>query len=247
MLKRYLLPVVLMVLLGSCKTMYQPTGVAYADYRITAQLPKDTAMVVLMQPYSDSVNRSMSEVVGYAEATLEKRQPDGSLGQFMADAMLYAGKQQFKIPIDAAFVNYGGIRIPQLPKGPVTRGKIFELMPFDNLVVVQKLSGDVLQEFLDFTASKGGWPVAGISMEIKNQKAVHVRINGQPLDKNKTYHIVNSDYVASGGDDAAMLKSIPQQNRGYLMRDALFDYIKALKAEGKNISVQETTRITYAQ
>jgi 2',3'-cyclic-nucleotide 2'-phosphodiesterase (5'-nucleotidase family) len=183
----------------------------------------------------------MNEVVGIAEATLEKKQPDGSLNQFMADAMLQAGRQQFKMPIDAAFVNYGGVRITQLPKGTVTRGKIFELMPFDNLIVVQQLKGDVLQQFLDFVASKGGWPVAGITMQIKDKKAVQVLVNGQPLETLKTYH------VANGGDNAAMLKPIAQKNVGYLMRDALFDYIKALKAEGKNITAKEEKRITYAQ
>ena len=72
-------------------------------------------------------------------------------------------------------------------------------------------------------------------------------INGQPIDMNKTYHIVNSDYVANGGDNAVMLKDIPQQNKGYLMRDAVFDYIKALKAAGKNITAIKENRITNVE
>jgi 2',3'-cyclic-nucleotide 2'-phosphodiesterase (5'-nucleotidase family) len=134
----------------------------------------------------------------------------------------------------------------QLTAGPVTRGKIFELMPFDNLLVLQELKGSVLQQFLDMTAERKGWPLAGVSMQIENNKAVNVRIGGQPIDPNKMYTMVNSDYVANGGDNASMLKGIPQKNIGYLMRDALFDYIKALKAQGKNISVKEEKRV-YAQ
>jgi 2',3'-cyclic-nucleotide 2'-phosphodiesterase (5'-nucleotidase family) len=247
LLKKYSLPALLLFLFTACNTIYTPTSVEYRDYRITAEQPKDSALLKLIQPYSDSVNSSMNEVVGYAETTLEKKQPDGSLNHFMADAMLYAGKQHFKIPIDAAFVNYGGVRITQLPKGAITRGKIFELMPFDNLVVVQQVTGEVLQQFLDFIATKGGWPVAGIVMQIKDKKAVNIIINGQPLEMSKTYHIINSDYVANGGDNADMLKPIAQQNIGYLMRDALFDYIKALKAEGIKITAKEENRITYAQ
>lgn len=244
--KKYL-PLIFAVLLAACNTLYQPTQLVYDDYRITAQQPKDSTMVRLLAPYSDSINKSMNEVVGFAEESLEKRQPSGTLGHFVADAMLYAARKAFGIPLDAAFVNYGGQRITQMPKGPVTRSTVFELMPFENLVVVQSIKGAVLQQFLDHIALAGGWPVAGITFQIKDKKAVNVLVNGDPLDLNKTYQIVNSDYVANGGDHAAMLKDIPQQNRGYLMRDAIFDYIKALKGEGKNITAQKENRITYAQ
>lgn len=244
--KKYL-PLVLVLLLAACNTLYQPTQLVYDDYRITAQQPKDSTMLRLLEPYSDSINKSMNAVVGFAEESLEKRQPSGTLGHFVADAMLFSARKAFNMPLDAAFVNYGGQRITQMPKGPVTRSTIFELMPFENLVIVQSIKGDVLQQFLDHIALSGGWPVAGITFQIKDKKAVNVLVNGEPLDVNKTYQIVNSDYVANGGDHAAMLKDIPQQNRGYLMRDAIFDYIKALKAEGKNITAQKENRITHAQ
>ena len=245
-IKKYL-PLLLAIMLAACNTLYQPTQLVYDDYRITGQLPKDTAMLQLLAPYSDSINISMNEVVGFAEENLEKKQPSGTLGHFVADAMLFSARKKFNMPLDAAFVNYGGQRITQMPKGPVTRSTIFELMPFENLVVVQSIKGSVLQQFLDHIALSGGWPVAGITFQIKDKKAVNVMVNGAPLDKDKTYHIVNSDYVANGGDYAVMLKDIPQQNRGYLMRDAIFDYIKALKAEGKNITAQKENRITHAQ
>jgi 2',3'-cyclic-nucleotide 2'-phosphodiesterase (5'-nucleotidase family) len=172
----------------------------------------------------------------------------------MADAFLYTAKEIFNIHVDAAFMNHGGIRLNQLPKGDVTTGKIFELMPFDNLLVIQKMKGSVLQEFLDLCASQGGWPVAGITMQIKNnpagqtgKKAINVLIGGKPIDPEKTYSIINSDYVANGGSDAEMLKAISQISNGYLMRDALFDYIKWLKSQGKNINANIEKRVTYAE
>lgn len=238
----FLIPLVI-----SCNTAFVPTRAEYEDYRITGDLPKDSTLLATMQPYRDSVSKSMGAIVGVADVTLDKKQPEGTLNNFMADAMLYAAQKAFNTRVDAAFVNFGGLRITQLASGEVTRGKIFELMPFDNLLIIQKVKGDALQQFLDLTAGRGGWPVAGLTMQIQNKKAVNVRINGQALDPAKTYTIANSDYVANGGDDAAMLKAIPQQNRGYLMRDAIFDYINALKAQGKNISAKLENRVTYAQ
>ena len=122
------------------------------------------------------------------------------------------------------------------------------LMPHVNgLEILQKLKGDVLQQFLDLTAARGGYPMAGLTMQIKDKKAVNVMIGGKPLDINATYTTVNSDFIANGGDNADMLRTIPQITNGYLMRDAIFDYIKKLKSQGKNISANIENRVTNAQ
>jgi len=40
----------------------------------------------VMKPYSDSVNKSMNDILGIADITLEKKSPEGTLGNFMVDA-----------------------------------------------------------------------------------------------------------------------------------------------------------------
>lgn len=205
-------------------------------------------MLLLIDPYKDSVNNSMNKVIGRALVSIDKKKPESALGNFMADAMLYSARSKFNLPVDLAFVNYGGIRITQLPAGDVTIGKVFELMPFDNLLIVQEVKGNILQQFLDLTAASGGWPVSeGISMEIKDKKAINVKVNGKPLDPDQTYLIANSDYVINGGDNVTMFKDLPQNNIGYLMRDAIIDYIAYLKAQGKDISAKLENRVTNAQ
>lgn len=189
----------------------------------------------------------MNEVIGFVELSLIKKKPEGTLGNFMADAYFIMAGEKFNMKIDAAFMNDGGIRLDELSAGPLTRGKIFELMPFDNILIIQKIKGTVLQEFLDLIATQRGWPVAGITMQIKDKKANNVFIDGQPLDTNKIYTTVNSDFIANGGGNADMLKTIPQINNGYLVRDALFDYIKKLKSQGKQISAKIENRVTNAQ
>jgi 2',3'-cyclic-nucleotide 2'-phosphodiesterase (5'-nucleotidase family) len=104
-----------------------------------------------------------------------------------------------------------------------------------------------LQQFLDLIASRNGWPLAGITMEIKDKKAVNITIGGQPLEPSRTYTIANSDFVASGGDNADFLRTIPQVNIGYLMRDALLDYIKTFQLAGKPITASIQNRVRYAQ
>ena len=189
----------------------------------------------------------MNDVVGTLSVTMDKGQPESSLGDWMADAYLYMAREKFKTKVDGAMMNFGGIRLTQLAAGPITRGKVFELMPFDNLLILQKMTGAQLQQLLDHIASRNGWPLAGITMEIKDKKAVNIKVGGELLDNAATYVIANSDFVANGGDDAAMLRSIPQINMGYLMRDALFDYINTYKQAGKPITAPASNRVRYAQ
>lgn len=189
----------------------------------------------------------MNDVVGIAEISLDKKTPECTLGNFMVDAFYIMANERYNTKVDAAFLNFGGIRLTQLPKGNITTGKIFELMPFDNLLILQKMKGAVLQQLLDLTAGKGGWPVAGITMQIKDKKAVNVTVGGRPLDPEATYTVVNSDFIANGGDNADMLRSIPQIANGYLMRDAIFDYIKKLKGSGRDVNAKIENRVTNAQ
>ncbi len=40
-------------------------------------------------------------------------------------------------------------------------------------------------QYLEFNGQDKGWPVAGMTMQIENEKAVHVNINGKSLDPGK--------------------------------------------------------------
>lgn len=231
---------------NACNTAYQPSSVQYKDYRITSVSNKDTGMSSLLKPYADSVNKKMNDIIAVAAITLEKKQPEGTLGNILADAMFVMAKKSYKTNVDAAFINYGGIRLPSIPAGNITRGKVYELAPFDNVVVLQKVSGKILQEFLDHITARGVWPSAGITWQIKNNKAVNVLIGGKTLADDAIYTIANNDYVANGGDDCIMLKNIPQQSNGYLFRDAVMEYFGEFTKQGKKIFAQIENRVTDA-
>ncbi len=239
--------VLLLITIGGCHTTYQTTSVRFTDYRIQQGGKSDSSLTSMIQPYGVEVTKRMSEVLGIAPVTMEKKQPECDLGNFMVDAFYNMAKEKYGVPVDAAVFNYGGIRLNQLPAGEVTRGKIFEMMPFDNLLLLQKIKGSVLQQFLDHTAAAGGWPLAGITMQIKDKKAVNVLIGGKPLDPAATYTIANSDFLANGGDYADMLRPVPREVNGYLMRDALIDYAARLKSQGKQITANIENRVTNAQ
>ncbi len=232
--------------LVACSTPNLPLSLSYKGYSVNGANANDTALSNLIQPYAKDVNLTMGRVIGFSNTSLIKKLPESGLGNFMADCMKQMASKQYNQTIDIAFMNQGGIRAP-INKGNITIGNVYELMPFDNLLVVQEVKGNVLEQFIQLIAADGGWPIsAGSSFIIQNKKATNIMINGKPIDLNKMYLTANSDYVANGGSNAAMLKAIPFQNRGYLLRDALIDYINEFTKAGKPIEGKIENRVTLS-
>ncbi|HYE55920.1 MAG TPA: 5'-nucleotidase [Chitinophagaceae bacterium] len=238
-----IISIALSVLFFSCHTSYNPQSLEYTGYQVKQQPITDSSLVNMLRPYSTRLQASMGQVIGQVAVNLEKRQPEGTLGNVMADAMLQRARASYGKHVDAAFMNYGGIRLTQIPQGPLTLGKLYELSPFDNIVVLLSIRGNVFRQFLDHIAGRGGWPVSGMKMEISNNRSANVTIDGKPLNDDAQYTIAVLDYNANGGDDCTMLKGLPQQNNGIIFRDELQAYFTQLQKEGKSITARVEGRV----
>ena len=229
----------------SCSPPQQAVTLNYTGYRIEKGAPTDTAMANFLLPYSTAMNATMNRVIGFTSESMTSKQPESALGNLMADCMRSMAEKKFGKKVDAGFMNPYGIR-SYIPKGNITVGKVYELMPFDNLVVLQEMKGSVFKKFLDKVAADGGWPVSeGVLIRIKDKKAVSILINGQPLNEEALYTIANSDYIANGGDNCDMLRSVPQQNKGYVLRDAIIEYINQFTQQGKPVEAKIENRVTH--
>ncbi len=216
-------------------------------YNINNELAKDSATVAFIKTYADSLNITMNKVIGYAAVDMPKAKPESLMGNFFCDALMSISSDYFQPKPDLCIMNYGGLRIPVLSKGDITIGKIYELMPFDNFLVLMKIKGNVLQEVLHHLASDGGWPVSGIKMKIVNGKANEIFINDELLQNEREYQLLISDYMADGGDKLEMLKNIPYDNSGVFVRDAVIGYIIQQTANSNNIHPVLDNRIQYAE
>jgi len=184
----------------------------------------------------------MNVVIGYNEAQLEKKKQGNTLGFFITDAYLEMAKQKVDPRVDAAFMNSGGIRLPEISAGTITQGKVFELMPFDNLMVLLRMKGSLLKQYLDTLAATEGVVESGMTMQIVNKTVQQVMVGGKPLDLNADYTIVHSDYVAMNSN---LLKNIKRSTNGYLLRDAILDYVKFTHSQNKKVTVTNTDRVSY--
>jgi len=232
---------------GSCASGYQITKSGRAEYKINAELPADSAIIRSYTPYKLKMDAEMSKVIGHSAEVLSKKQsdtlPESPLSNFFADAVMQqAEKMDDKIDF-AMPSTKGGLRV-DLPKGNITVSNIFELMPFENQLIVFTLRGADVQRLLDFVAVSNGEPVAGLKMVIRDKKPAGVLINGLPFEVSKTYRILTTDYISGGGDNTKGFEQpLDKKVLGLKVRDALMNYVKAAEAEGKMIQAKTDGRI----
>ncbi len=221
---------ILILLSNSCSKMIHVKNEKYETetIKINSNLNHDDKIDKMIAPQKHILDSLMNVVITTSDEELIKDKPNGTLNNFCADIMLQIGKR-YDNDASICIINYGGIRLNSIPKANITKGKIYELMPFDNMIVIQKINGNDLIDILNYIASQGGWPIAGISMEIKNSKSQSILVNGYPIDNNKIYTMVISDYLANGGDNLNILKKIPQTNTGLIMREAFIEELQKIK------------------
>jgi 2',3'-cyclic-nucleotide 2'-phosphodiesterase (5'-nucleotidase family) len=238
----------LFIVLLSCKPGYriestQPTEYVFSDTSIT---PADSAIIGFITPYKEKMEGEMNSVIAESVYPMERGLPEGRLGNFVADACMSEGAKLYypsdNKTIDFTFLNNGGLRRP-LPSGNITRGDVYELMPFENELVVLTLDGVRVKKIFNFIASKGGAPVSGVRFTIKNKEAGGILINGLPLDTAKTYKALTSDYLANGGDSFGMLIDAKRESTGLKVRDAIMQYMILMNKQGKKIEVNTDGRI----
>lgn len=232
-------------LLVSCSTSPKLVNTTYSTNVITHG--DDTQADSLISPYKKSMDKEMNTVLGYSETAMVKGTPEGVLGNFVADLVLSETNKRFRSATggaDICMLNNGGLR-STLPEGEITRGKVFELMPFENEVVILTLSGKQTKKMFDYIARIGGVPLSGAKLGINKKKPVNVTIGGQPLDTSRSYKIVTSDYLAAGGDKMNFFNDpLQKENTGLKLRDAIIYYITDQNIKGQKLSSKIDGRIT---
>lgn len=243
-MKRFLLYTIFFVSLLACTPGRQLSKVTHGRYSVNPSKAADTAFLRLIRPYRDSVGKTMDEVLVQNQQELLKEMPNSALGNFLADAYLWAARTQFDARADVAFMNHGGVRVNRIAAGNITRGMVYEVMPFDNQLVIVPVKGAVLQQYVQRLAAEGGGGgVAGISYRIADKQAVDIQINNKPLDLQAVYRMVNSDYAVDGGGGFRGFRELEQNRTGYLQRDAIIAYCQWHAREGKQISTGTHIRI----
>lgn len=232
---------------SACSGEKQVTSIQPSSIQLNSSNTEDEAIKSLIEPYKSVLDNEMNEVLINSTAEAVKGQPESTLGNLIADITLWECNsilQKKNLPLaDICMLNNGGLRT-SLPEGKINVGKIFELMPFENEIVVLTLSGEKTAGLFNYIAKSNGMPLSGATMEIKDENPENILIGGKAFDATKTYRVVTSDYLAGGGDKMRFFNEpLSYQLLNVKLRDAIINYMRAENKKGNTLNPKTDGRI----
>ena len=231
---RNLYPLLFVFLFIYCSKKYIKQKENFSHYALKDNRENNNAKDFLKR-YKIKVDSATKKIIAVSDDFLTREKDQSSLGNFVCDALKYAGELTFPTTqIDIVLVNRGGMRT-NLPKGEIKVLNIFEVMPFENELVLLTITGKQLNEGITIIMEKKH-SYLGMQIKMKNEKIIATNINGKEIDNAKSYTILTSDYLANGGDGFTFLDApISIKNSNLKIRDAIINYCFALSKNSKHI------------
>lgn len=237
--KVYLLSVVLFACTSSVKYIQQSSSLS-----IDSTSSEKTDIKKFIEPYKTALDSEMNEVlvISAEEFPKEKGKPETKLGNLVADLSLEVAQKLYRESVNFCLLNFGGLRT-SLPKGEITRGKIFELMPFENELVIITLNKDSLKTLINYLNKVGGQPISGnISFNFSGKEFTL----DEKLFPYNNVKILTSDYLAQGGDKMNFfLNPIKYEPVGIKLRDAIIQYCIEQNKQEKQLTGKLDGRISF--
>ena len=234
-MKRIFVILLLPFLLFSCKN--QELGIKKVEgHQITVSdsIPEDTRIEEFIAPYRAHIAKEMDSILAYAPRDLDKKEGDlnTAIGNMMADAVMELADPVFQKrtgnSIDVVLLNFGGIR-STINKGDITTRTAYQIMPFENEVIVAEMKGEALLEMIDYLIEANtAHPISGLELWINDKGEIKKAfVKGAPIDKNKIYYVATNDYLFQGGDNMSFFSAaLDSQYLDYKIRNLLIDYFR---------------------
>jgi len=233
-LTRYFVLFLTVVAIGSCaeKKLYV-NKVQGKQIAVTEALSETNAIEAFVAPYRSRIDEDLNSILAYAPENIDKKGTwQTTIGNLQSTITLASANKIFNLRenknVDICLLNNGGIR-SIINKGNITTRTAFELMPFENNLVVASLKGEQIFELINyFIKEKKPHPLAGLTFTIdKNDVAKNILIQNQPLDVQKIYFVATNDYLYNGGDSMNFFKkSVNIYDLDYKLRNVWIDYFK---------------------
>lgn len=243
--KIFLFGVISLMWIG-CKTPLNVANIhTEKNIYITSDLQDDKAIDAVIQPYKQELEGKMNAKISHTNTELSKSGDNSNLGNLLADYTFEGAEEWAKknsIPgIDAAVINIGGIRTT-IAKGDIFIKQIYEVMPFENEIVIIKMNSKDVDGLFDYyLKTQKNNPVSHLLIETENGHISQKLINGKVIDPSKTYYIATSDYLALGGDSMFFFSKGEMISTGIKMRDLFLDKFK----QNPEISSPDDVRLIF--
>jgi 5'-nucleotidase/UDP-sugar diphosphatase len=218
-------------------------------------MAEDPGVAALAAKYAKGIEPIKKEVIGkVADELIHVREPGESpdagaaaltangslLAPHVAESMCFKA-DKVGIQADLSIQNAGGVRT-SLHRGKLTFGQVYEVLPFNNTMVVIELTGQELIAALEHGVSRGGgaFPYPGrarYSVDMTRSKgsriqSVEIFKNGKfvSVDPSARYRVLTISYLAGGGDAYRILEEtkLYRYDTGFIDAETFAEYVEAL-------------------
>ncbi|MGD8534271.1 MAG: bifunctional UDP-sugar hydrolase/5'-nucleotidase [Candidatus Aminicenantes bacterium] len=216
----------------------------------------------LVREVDAAIGEEYTKVIGEAKVDLsfsyypkEILQPESSLGNWITDVMRWRTGSQI------ALHNSGAIRA-DIKAGYITKGDIFDVAPFRNILVVFKLTAQQIKDVLEHDVERG-WDrlqVSGIKYKYYpkdvrpfGERIVYMEIGGEVIEKDgkmlkadKVYTVVSNDYLVGHAKDKYFGFTVNNShNTGQPLDKAMMEWLEKhkfldYKIEGRIVEINSS-------
>jgi 2',3'-cyclic-nucleotide 2'-phosphodiesterase (5'-nucleotidase family) len=195
----------------------------------------DSRVDSLIQVKAEALAQVYQEVIGYTPVTISRSgDAESPLGNLVTDSW------RDVLQADLALTNTGGLR-DDIPPGDITLQEIFNVLPFSNSLVLMLVRGDFFRDLLErkISSERIGFAISGARLAIDlsqtdGRQLQEITIGGQPLQPDRIYKLVTTEYLREGNsrfDSLAVIQDDQVSYSGALDREALAQYLSRMPTE----------------
>ena len=201
-----------------------------------SDLKADLGTLNIMDKYLKESNKVKKQIIGSCiTPLLHGDRIDNTkltiLGAFATDI------EREKAKADICLLSWGTWRtsLPSSEKaGQITMGDLYMCIPLDNTLYTLKMKGSTIRKVLEYGINNpkfGMLQYSGINViyDLKKQWMHGIQsltlLNGQPLEDNKWYKVVTTDFLANRGGGYPF-EGKKQHDSGILTRDIVKEYLE---------------------
>lgn len=161
-----------------------------------SNITPDKELAEIVRKQEDFVGKSLDEVIG--ELKVDWKIPltgESNLGSFETDAF------REKAGTDIAFTNNGGLR-KEMIAGPIKVKDIWEINPFNNILVTTNVKGNEIPGMIKYTFEKAesfnqvsGLKIRAKKLATRKYEFLEILVNGKAIENEKTYSVVMNNYM----------------------------------------------------
>ena len=228
-------------LLIALPLLAQPPELRRAESRpVNDSVAEDPAILKAIEPAQKEIQAGFGKVIATSPNGVFRGRAgeENLLGYWIADCMRTRATALLGAPVKFAFTNGGGIR-GNIKAGDVKVGDIFEVMPFENEMVVVELTGaEVAAVMRESFLRRAGEPSSGIKAGLSGTLEKPVLTvtweDGRPIAPDEVVKVATSDYLYGGGDSIPSLKKGRRPyTTGLTIRQILLDVCQEASKAGR--------------